>query len=62
MHSSRDRLESSDKRLITLMNSSHLTPDIYSGASASEIVLQALKIVSEKLVNRIYIEPMQVLI
>lgn len=40
-----------------MMNSPHLTPDIYNGVSASELVLQAIIIVNEELVNRIYIEP-----
>lgn len=39
------------------MNSPHLTPDIYNGVPASELVFQALIIVNEELVNRIYIEP-----
>lgn len=39
------------------MNSSPLTPDIYNGVSASELVLQALIRVDEELVNKIYIEP-----
>lgn len=48
---------SSNEKLITMMNSPHLTPDIYNGVPASELVFQALIIVNEELVNRIYIEP-----
>lgn len=57
VHSSSVRFVSSNERLITMMNSPHRTPDIYNGVPASELAFQALIIVNEELVNRIYIEP-----